>query len=107
VVRLLQVGFRVSERRSCRALGYHRTSRRYRSHAPDQSGLRQRIREIAAVRVRFGYRRVHVLLRREGWLINVKRVYRLYRLEGLSVPQRRGKKRASALRPHLPAAQTR
>jgi putative transposase len=64
-----------------------------------------RLRELAQVRVRYGYRRLHVLLRREGWLVNAKRVYRLYRLEGLGIPARRRKKHASALRSLLPAAQ--
>ena len=65
-VRFLQVGFRVSERRACRVIGYRRSSYCYRSRATDQTALRQRIRAIAAVRVRYGYRRVHTLLRREG-----------------------------------------
>jgi len=57
------------------------------------------------VRVRYGYRRLHVLLRREGWPVNAKRVYRRYRLEGLVVRSKMRKKRASALRPLLPPAQ--
>lgn len=73
-VQFLQVGFQVSERRACRVIGMHRTRYRYRSRAKDQTALRQRIREIAAVRIRYGDRRVHTLLRREGWSINVKRV---------------------------------
>ena len=97
-MRFLQVGFRVSERRACRVIGMHRTRYRYRSRAQDQMPLRQRIREIAAVRVRYGYRRVHTLLRREGWPINVKRVYRLYRLDGLSLRLKARKKRISAPR---------
>jgi putative transposase len=97
-VQFLQVGFRVSERRACRVVGMHRTRYRYRSCAQDQTPLRQRIREIAAVRVRYGYRRVHTLLRREGWPINLKRVYRLYRLDGLSLRLKARKKRISAPR---------
>lgn len=97
-MRFLQVGFRVSERRACRVVGVHRTRYRYRSRAQDQSPLRQRIREIAAVRVRYGYRRVHTLLRREGWQVNVKRVYRLYRLDGLCLRLKARKKRLSAPR---------
>jgi putative transposase len=104
-VRFLQVGFRVSERRACRVIGVRRSGYRYRSRAKDQTPLRRRLRELAAVRVRYGYRRPHVLLRREGWQINVKRVYRLYRLEGLAVRSKVRKKRASALRPLLPPAQ--
>lgn len=57
----------------------------YRSRAMDQTPLIVRIREIAAARVRYGYQRIHVLLRREGWHINHKHVYRLYRIEGLSL----------------------
>jgi putative transposase len=73
-VHFLQVGFRVSERRACRVIGYRRSSYRYRSRAKDQSALRQRICAIAAVRVRYGYRRIHTLLLREGWQVNHKRV---------------------------------
>jgi putative transposase len=100
-VRFLRVGFRVSERRAGRVIGYRRSSYRYRSRAQDQSALRQRICEIAAVRVRYGSRRVHTLLRREGWQVKHKRVYRLYRLEGLSLRLKVRKKRVSALRPVL------
>jgi len=64
-----------------------------------------RIRDLASARVRYDYRRIHVLLRREGWLVNAKRVNRLYRLEGLEVRTKVRKKRASALRTHLPVAQ--
>jgi putative transposase len=76
----------------------HRTRYRSRSRAQDQPPLRRRIREIAAVRVRYGYRRVHPLLRREGWPINLKRVSRLYRLDGLSLRLKAHKKRVSAPR---------
>jgi len=63
-----------------------------------------RLRELAAVRVSYGYRRLHVLLRREGWKVNHKLVYRLYREEGLEVRTKKRRKRASALRVVLPAA---
>ena len=69
----------------------------YKSRRGDQSGLGKRIREITETRVHYGYRRIHVLLRREGWPVNVKRVYRLYREQGLQlrskVPKRRVKAR--------------
>ena len=68
----------------------------YHSKATDQTPLRLRIKEIAAARVRYGYQRIHVVLRREGWLINRKRVYRLYRQEGLSLFERRPKRHRSA-----------
>src|SRR6478672_10239825 len=77
---------------------------RYRSQARDQSALRLRIKELAAVRVRYGYRRIHVLLRREGWKVNTKRVYRLYREEGLSLRYKRAKKRVSVPRVTPPPA---
>jgi putative transposase len=62
-----------------------------------------RLKDLAAVRVRYGYRRLHVLLQREGWTINHKRVYRLYKQEGLSLRLKTKKKRASAGRVPLPA----
>ena len=68
----------------------------YRSEARDSRALVLRIREIAMVRVHYGYRRVHVLLRREGWRDNHKRVYRLYQLEGLSQRHKRPKRNKSA-----------
>ena len=73
-----------------------RTVYQYRSIAADQMPLRTRIKEIAAARVRYGYKRVYVLLRREGWRINHKRVYRLYKEEGLSLFERRPRRHRSA-----------
>ena len=102
VVQFFRVGFRVSERRACQVAGVARSSHRYQSQARDQTPLRQRLRELAAVRVRYGYRRLHVLLRREGWPVNHKRVYRLYREEGLSIRAKHRKKRVSL--PRIPAA---
>jgi putative transposase len=69
---------------------------RYKSRARDSSVLRMRIREIAATRVHYGYRRVHVLLQREGFIDNHKRVYRLYQEEGLSLRLKRPKRNKSA-----------
>jgi putative transposase len=74
---VLQVGFQVSERRACAVIGIRRSSLRYRSRASDQTAIRMRLRDLAATRVRYGYRRLHVLLQREGWRLNHKRVYRL------------------------------
>ena len=65
-------------RRSCRLAMIRRGTWYYKSRARDQSALRQRIRELATSRPRFGYLRIHVLLRREGWRVNKKRVHRLY-----------------------------
>lgn len=104
VVQFFRTGFKVSERRACRVADVRRTTMRYRSQARDQSPLRQRIKELAAARVRYGYRRIHILLRREGWNVNAKRVYRLYREEGLSLRLKRPKKRVSAPRVTPPPA---
>jgi len=81
----LGLAYRVSERCACRATGFARASQRYRSVADSQDELRLRLKELAASRVRYGYRRLHVLLRREGWPVNHKRIYRLYRLDGLVI----------------------
>lgn len=75
-------------RRACRLAEFTRAAYYRPSRAKDQSALRMRIREIAAARPRFGYLRIHVMLRREGWMINKKRVRRLYRLEGLQLRMR-------------------
>ncbi len=104
VVRFFRVGYKVSERRACAVAGVPRSSCRYTSQARDQSPLRQRLKELATVRVRYGYRRLHVLLRREGWPINVKRVYRLYREEGLSLRTKYRKKRVNRNRVVPPPA---
>ena len=105
VVCYFRTGFRVSERRACGVAGVPRSTCRYRSAARDQTALRVRLRDLAASRVRYGYRRLHVLLRREGWMVNHKRVYRLYRLEGLGIRVKRRKKLASAPRVLPPPAQ--
>ena len=76
---------------------------RYQSTRDRQDALRQRLRELAAVRVRFGYRRLTVLLKREGWRVNAKRIYRLYRDEGLTVRTKPRKRLASGARVPLPA----
>ena len=103
VVGLFQTAYQVSERRALRATGFNRSSHRYRSRRDPQTALRLRLRELAMSRVRYGYRRLHVLLRREGWPINHKRVYRLYGEEGLSIwsktPRRRRACRYRAGRP--------
>ncbi len=81
----LQVAYDISERRACQATGFGRSSQRYRKRADPQITLRMRLKELAAARVRYGYRRLHILLRREGWKVNHKRTYRIYRDEGLSI----------------------
>lgn len=94
----LRCAFEVSERRACSVLGTDRTSVRYRSTRPDDAGLRARLRELAGERRRFGYRRLHILLTREGLLMNHKKLRRLYREERLQVRRRSGRKRALGTR---------
>ena len=88
--------WRVSIRRACRALPVERSTYHYRSRRTGQAQLTERIKEIAATRVRYGYRRIHVLLRREGWRVNAKRVYRLYREMGLQLRHKTPKRRVKA-----------
>jgi putative transposase len=90
----LQSAFEVSERRACAVVGADRTSHRYRSCRPEDAAVRARLRELAAVRRRFGYRRLLVLMRREGLTMNQKKFRRLYREERLQVRRRGGRKRA-------------
>ena len=94
VVAYLREQHHFSQRRACRVAGAARATVRYRHRRAEQEPLRTRLRELAAARPRFGYRRLTVLLRREQGAINHKRVYRLYRLEGLAV-RRRGRKRVA------------
>ena len=88
----------MSERRACRAIGADRSSVRYRSVRSDDAGLRERLRSLAAERRRFGYRRLHIMLAREGVLVNQKKLRRLYREERLQVRRRGGRKRALGTR---------
>ncbi len=91
-----QHGF--SQRRACRLVGIDHSVLRYRSKRPDDAWLRQRLRELAQQRHRFGYRRLGWLLVREGHSMNHKKLYRLYREEKLMVRRRRGRKRALGTR---------
>ena len=81
------------------------SSYRYRSRRADDGPLRERLRALAAVRRRFGYRRLAWLLDREGTKVNLKKVYRLYREEGLAVKRRRGRRRAIGTRAPIEVAQ--
>jgi putative transposase len=81
-----------------------RSSQRYRSRRDPQVLLRRRLRELAATYVRYGYRRLTVFLRREGWKVNAKRIYRLYSEEGLTVRTKQRKKLARRQRVPAPAA---
>lgn len=87
-----QLGF--SERLACGLVGQARSSQRYCSTANDNALLRERLVALAGIRKRFGYRRLHILLKREGFSVNHKRLYRLYKQEELSVRKRKRKRTA-------------
>lgn len=100
---------KLSERRACALMGLSRGSWRYRKKERKEAALRKRLLELAAERPRFGYRRLHRMLRREKtngrakWVVNHKRVYRIYREEGLAMRRRKGKRfRAEARVPLVP-----
>ena len=89
----------ISERRACRLTSYSRSSFRRKSLRQEaDKQLRERLLELASERARFGYRRLHVMLQREGWQINRKRVYRVYREPGLAVRRKKRKRVAQANR---------
>ena len=97
----------VSERRACHVLKVDRSSVRYKSTRPDDTHLREAMKKVAAERRRFGYRRIHVMLDRQGIHMNQKKLRRLYREEGLQVRRRGGRKRALGTRkPMLLPART-
>ena len=88
----------LSERRACQIISADRKMIRYRSSRPPEVELRTRLRELANERRRFGYRRLFVLLKRDGEPSGVNRIYRLYREEGLSVRKRKARRRAVGTR---------
>jgi len=98
----LRAAYQLSEERACGLVGITRWINRYRSRRDPQEELRQRLRELAGSRPRFGYRRLTVLLRREGWPVNARRVSRLYRQEELGVRTAKRKWRAAQQRVPLP-----
>jgi putative transposase len=93
VIRHYQEVFALSERRACRAMGFGLASQRCLSRRDPALELRMRLKDLSEARVRYGYRRLHVLLQRVGWQINHKRTYRLYSEEGLSIRTRSPKRR--------------
>jgi len=94
----LQEAYAVSQRRACSVLRIDRSSMRYRRRRADDGPLRAKIREIASERRRFGYRRIHLMLKRRGEIMNLKKLRRLYREERLQVKRRGGRKRALGTR---------
>jgi len=97
-VRVAREAGKLSERRACGLIGMSRGSWRYRKKERNEAALRKRLLQLAEERPRFGYRRLYRMLRREKqngtakWMVNHKRVYRLYREEGLTMRRRKGKR---------------
>jgi transposase InsO family protein len=89
------VGQGVPERTACQAVGINRSSYRYeaRPETPEDPAVRERVKGLALIHQRYGYRRITALLRRDGYRVNPKRVWRLWRGEGLSLPRKRHRKR--------------
>ena len=107
VVRHWRDDLGLSQRRACGLVGIYRSTFRYTPRRPRDGELRQRLREQAAQRPRYGYRRLHVLLRREGLDVNHKRIYRLYCEEGLAVRRKRRKRVAQLPRKPKPTPERR
>ena len=104
IVDWLVESYAVSKRRACRLLQLYWSSYNYEPVKKEERALIIRIRDLAAARVRYGYRRITVQLKREGWSVGKKRVYRIYKAEGLEVRTKKRKKRAAYRRVSLPAA---
>ena len=98
----LRTVLEVSERRACTIMDVDRSTVRYRSRRPDDGPLRARLRELAHQRRRFGYRRLHVLLRQDGHAVDSKKTQRLYREEGLAVRRRKSRRRIAVARTPIP-----
>lgn len=96
-----------SQRRACDLVGMAPRVFRYKSNRPDDAGLRERLRALSSERRRFGYRRLHLLLKREGVEVNWKKLYRIYREERLTVRKRGGRKRALGTRAPMTIPQDR
>ncbi|WP_373290676.1 IS3 family transposase, partial [Deinococcus arenae] len=95
----LRSGYRVGERRACAVLNEWRNVYRYqRKPRPEEQIILKRMTDIGHTRIRYGYRRIHVLMAREGWHINHKRFFRLYQLAGLNLRMKRPRRHVSAAR---------
>jgi len=92
----MRTTWKVSVRKACRVLRFDPKSYRYCSRRPGQAPLESRIKEICQTRVRYGYRRVHVMLRREGWVINEKKTRRVYNEMGMQLRNKTPKRRVKA-----------
>ncbi len=103
----VSAAYGASVSQACRLVQISRSLYAYCSRRPNQEPLRLRIRELAQDRPRYCYRRLHVLLRREGWLVNMKRVRRLYRVEGLQLRHRVRRRKHASLHRGIPPAASR
>ena len=88
--------YRVSIQKACYVVELYRSAWYYRQHRREDQSVRARIKEIAVTRVRYGYNRIHILLRREGWRDNRRRVYRIYKEQGLNLRSKRPKRNKAA-----------
>ena len=104
IVDWLVEAYEVSKRWACRLMQLCWSSYNYQPAKKDECALIVLIGDLAATRVRYGYRRITVLLKREGWLVGKKRVYWIYKAVGLEVRTKKRKKRAAQWRVSLPAA---
>lgn len=108
LVQEMQAVYQTSERRALRVFKWPRSTHRHVGTTDPQLPLRLRLRELATSKISFGYRRLHIALRREGWLVNHKRVYRLYRAEGLILRRKTPRRRVAAVKREIrPAALSR
>jgi putative transposase len=97
VVEYLLGSYRISKRHACRVARFNRGTLGYRSHKDPRTALRMRIREIAQTRMRYGYRKILVVLKREGWKVGKDLMKRIYQEEGLTLRKRRkGRRRRVA-----------
>ncbi len=98
----IQSVFHISERKACKVLPISRTSKRYVPHVKNDEPFRSAIKDIAQTRPRYGYKRILVIMRRQGYKIGKNRTYRIYREEGLQVRTKKRKKTSAKLRVGLP-----
>ena len=98
IVLYLENAYQVTKRRCCRLIQFNRSTHYYKKKEKNDKALIVRLKDLASSRPRYGYRRLHILLRREGWGINHKRVYRIYNMLGLQVRTKQRKKRAAVMR---------
>ena len=96
IIDAVRQDWQVTIRRACSALQFDRSTYHYQSRRTDPAFLKKRIKEICETHVRYGYRRVYYILRRDGWVVNMKKVYRLYRELGLQLRNKTPKRRVKA-----------